>query len=85
MAKREYVASLQSRPCGETGIAEIRAIVANRQFRKVKETAVDAFTASAVIAVYDALNTENKAKLVGFPVYKVCDIALKLLAKQRGK
>lgn len=82
MTKREYQSAVASRPMGADGLAKIRAIVKDHQFGKVNETACDAFTAGAIIAVYDALKPENQAKLLTFPVWRVQSVCLKLLANQ---
>jgi hypothetical protein len=59
-------------------IAKLRDIVENG-YNKVDGKTVDSFSASAIIKVYDALTDENKLRYVGLPVYKMADIAFKLL------
>lgn len=45
--------------------------------RKSGWIALDSFSASAIVQVYDALSDENKAKFSKFPIYKMADIAFK--------
>lgn len=39
---------------------------------------VDAFTASAIVQVYDALNNDNKVKFFALPIDKMAKVAFKL-------
>lgn len=84
MTKAEFRQAQANKPCGPEGLLAIRKIAAEHQYDKVNETAVDAFTASAIIRVHDALVPENQAKLLAFPVWKVADICFKLINKQRA-
>lgn len=45
---------------------------------------LDAFSASAMVQVYDALNDVNKAKLLGLPLIAAQNVVFKLLNKQRS-
>lgn len=66
--------------CSAAGkIQGLRKIVEHHQHAKVCGTRVDAFTASAILAVYDKLNDANRAKMASFPVPKMAAIALKML------
>tara|TARA_B100000676_G_C17870855_1_gene728548 strand:- start:488 stop:763 length:276 start_codon:yes stop_codon:yes gene_type:complete len=62
-----------------------RRIVKNQQFEKVKDPvsgkrmALDMFSASAIVKVYDALSDSNKAKMVKQPLPKMVDIVFKLM------
>ena len=62
-----------------------RRIVKNQQFEKVKDPvsgkrmALDMFSASAIVKVYDALSDANKAKLVKQKLPKIVDIVFKLI------
>ena len=62
-----------------------RKIVKNQQFEKVKDPvsgkrmALDMFSASAIVKVYDALSDGNKAKMVKQPLPKMVDIVFKLM------
>lgn len=81
MTKRAYVEAQRIKPLGVEGIDKIRKI-ATEGYAKVNEVLVDSFSASAIVAVYDALTPENQAKLLGFPVAKAADISFKLLNKR---
>lgn len=62
-----------------------RRIVKDQQFEKVKDPvsgkrmALDMFSASAIVKVYDALSDGNKAKMVKQPLPKMIDIVFKLI------
>lgn len=62
-----------------------RRIVKNQQFEKVKDPvsgkrmALDMFSASAIVKVYDALSDGNKAKMIKQPLPKMVDIVFKLM------
>lgn len=60
-------------------VAAIRRIVDERQYAKVDGCMVDLFSASAIIAVYDALNDENKARFSALTIQKMAAIAFKLV------
>lgn len=64
---------------GEERIAAIRQIVAEHQYAKIDGIMVDAFSASAIVAVYDALNPTNRAMFANFTVGKMARIAFKLV------
>lgn len=62
-----------------------RRIVKNQQFEKIKDPvsgkrmALDMFSASAIVKVYDALSDANKAKMVKQKLPKMIDIVFKLM------
>jgi hypothetical protein len=62
-----------------------RRIVKNQQFEKVKDPvsgkrmALDMFSASAIVKVYDKLSDKNREKMVKQPLPKMVDIVFKLL------
>jgi|TARA_B110000495_G_scaffold89261_1_gene77013 hypothetical protein len=62
-----------------------RRIVQNQQFEKVKDPvsgkrlALDMFSASAIVKVYDKLSDANKAKLVKQPLPKMVSLVFKLI------
>lgn len=78
MSKADYRAAQRIKPLGEDGLAEIRRI-AKKGYAKVNEVMVDSFSASGIVAIYDALNAENKAKLLAMPVGRVADVCFKLI------
>jgi hypothetical protein len=42
---------------------------------------LDSWTASAILGVFDHLSETNQAKYLRFPIYKMAEIAFKLLNK----
>ena len=42
-------------------------------------TALDSFSASAIVAVYDALKPENQVKYVNLPIVKMAHVAMRLV------
>ena len=62
-----------------------RRIVKNQQFEKIKDPvsgqrlALDMFSASAIVKVYDALSDSNKEKMVKQKLPKMIDIVFKLM------
>ena len=61
--------------------AAFRWIVANNQYLYVNGTIVDGFTASAVVQVFDALNSDSKKLLLNFNLNKIVDIVWKIINK----
>lgn len=60
-----------------TRYATAKRIVANRQFEVVEGMVLDVFTASALVAVYEALNPEAQAKFDTIaPLERVAKFAL---------
>jgi len=59
-----------------------REIVRQCQFAKIDGYAVDLFTASAIVTVYDALNETNRAKFVALPLHKMASVAFKCVKVQ---
>jgi hypothetical protein len=59
--------------------------VADNGYRKIRidgrKILLDAYTASAVVAVHDALNEKNRAHLLGLPWNAMVEIVFKLLKK----
>ncbi len=60
-------------------IGAIRTIVKDGQYAKVDGIMVDLFSASAIVAVYDALKPENQAKYANLPAGKMAFMAFKLV------
>lgn len=66
-------------------ISIARRIVKNQQFEKIKDPvsgqrmALDMFSASAIVKVYDALSDSNKEKMVKQKLPKMIDIVFKLM------
>jgi len=83
---KELVRKVLFEESDEPEIIQIaRRIVKNQQFEKVKDPvsgkrmALDMFSASAIVKVYDALSDGNKAKMVKQPLPKMVDIVFKLM------
>jgi hypothetical protein len=69
------------------GVAVIdacRAIVAAGQYGKINGIMCDTFSASAIVAVYDALNEVNKAKLAALPFGRLASVCFSLLNKKES-
>jgi hydroxylamine reductase (hybrid-cluster protein) len=62
-----------------------RRIVKNHQYEKVKDPvtgkkhALDGFSASAIVGVYDKLSDKNKAHMVKQPLPKMVSLVFKLI------
>jgi len=68
-----------SRPhnCDEPEIiAACRVILAEHQCRKINGAMMDAYTASILVKVYDALNETNRAKFGALSLPVMVDVAL---------
>lgn len=63
---------------GADRITAVREIVTNKQYAKIDGTLVDLFSASYIVAVYDALSPENQAKYANMSVRRMADIAFKV-------
>ena len=62
-------------------INAIRQIVTEKQYAKIDGIMVDLFSASAIIGVYDNINETHQAKYRELPVYRMADIAFKIMNK----
>lgn len=60
-------------------IAACRAIVDAGQYAKINGLMVDLFTASAIVKVYDAVNSANKTKLEALPVSRLAAVSFQVL------
>ena len=83
---KELVRAVLIEDSEEPEIIQIaRRIVKNQQFEKVKDPvsgkrmALDMFSASAIVKVYDKLSEKNREKMVKQPLPKMVDIVFKLL------
>lgn len=72
---------------GRNRIEKFRAIVRARSVMTIEGQPVDIFSASTVVAVYDALSKpESRHTLMGFlDVRKVVDTALKVTARSQRR
>lgn len=70
---------------GEEKISRLRKAVKEHQYFKFKEKGhrdtMDAYTASAIMQIYDALSPENKKRLASMSYTNMSASAWKLLAK----
>jgi len=57
----------------------VRDVVDHHQAHVIDSIVLDAFTASAIITVYDALGPANQAKYEGYHVGVMAEIAWKLV------
>jgi len=64
-----------------TKIEKLRKIVERGQWNKVDGTRVDVFSASAIVAVHNALSPEHKVSYEAMPVAKMAVMAFKMLKK----
>lgn len=62
-------------------IAACRSIVERGQYAKINGHAVDLFSASAIVNVYDVLSETNKAKFLKLPIARMASISFQLLNK----
>ena len=60
-------------------LAAIRRIVEEHQYAKVDGVMVDGFSASAIVAVHDALNETNRAVFLALPIEKMARVAFRLV------
>ena len=58
----------------------MRRIVDQHQYEKIDGCMIDLTSAHATLKVYDALNTENRAKFSSLPAPQMALIAFKLLS-----
>lgn len=65
---------------GAERIAAFRRIVERRQYAVIDGVMVDAYSASAVVKVYEALNEQNQAKYCGLTAGRMARIAFEVLA-----
>lgn len=66
---------------GEDTITIIKRIVKDHQYEKIQGQVVDAFTASAILKVYEALNEKNKKKFAALQIKRMADVAWKLIKR----
>lgn len=81
MTKRQFQADQAARPIGTEGIEQARRI-AREGYAKINCVAVDSYSASALVAVYDRLNEENRAKLAALTVPRAVSVCFKLINAQ---
>ena len=80
---REVIAEEEGN--GPEIIQVARRIVKNQQFEKVKDPvsgkrmALDMFSASAIVKVYDKLSDKNKEHMVKQPLPKMVSLVFKLI------
>jgi hypothetical protein len=80
-----YRAAKRLEPVGKAGIEAIRAIAKGGSYAKVNEVMVDLFSARAIVAVYDALNETNRARLERLPVARVADLCFRAINYERAR
>lgn len=65
----------------EERVAQLRAVVDQKQYRNYQDMVLDLFTASVILVVYDALNDKNKLNLISRPLREMAIIALRVYEK----
>ena len=65
----------------EEKIQFFKDIVDNKSFKEHDEMIVDLFTASYVVEIYEALNNENKQKLLSLSIRDMCLFCLRIANK----
>ncbi len=65
-------------PSGNPKEDALRQIVAQHQAGKVDGKKVDAFSASAIVQILDAISPEQKEHYLSLPVAKMAELAFKL-------
>jgi len=78
---REHGTQVTAPATGQERIAAFRRIVAEGQYAKIDGVMMDLFSASTVLAVYDALNETNREKFSSMPAPKMAVVAFKLAAR----
>ena len=76
---REHGTKVHMPDSAQERIDAIRSVVTGSSYAKVDGSCMDLTTAGAIVAVYDALNEENKVKFASFPAHKMATIAWKLV------
>ena len=59
-------------------IEKIRKVASECQCAKIDGSMLDAYSASAIVAVYDRLSDENRIKFLGLPIPRMASLAFKL-------
>ena len=78
---REHGTIVTNPADGLERIKAVRQIVESCQYAKVDGIMLDLYSASAILKVYDAINEANQAKYRALPVYRMADIAFKVMSK----
>jgi hypothetical protein len=66
-------------PSGNPKEDALRTIVAEHTAGEVDGVTVDAFSASAIVQVLDAINPQNKEKFLDMPIETMAHIAFKMM------
>jgi len=78
MDTQAAISSMPHADDSKSRIDWVRDVVNQHQAHVIDGTVLDAFTASAIITIYDALNDDNKEKYGGRHVLVMAEIAWKL-------
>ena len=76
---REHGTKIHTPDSAQERIDAIRSVVTGSSYAKVDGVCMDLTTAEAIVAVYDALNAENRVKFASFSAFKMATIAWKLV------
>jgi hypothetical protein len=67
--------------CDDDKINACRIILHDKHYAKINGIMVDLYTASAIVAVYEKLSEQNKAKFVTASIEKMAILSYRLLEK----
>lgn len=81
---RKSGVAVQAALKGQGIIDALREAVKARSYANINGTTVDLFSASAVIAVFDAVNETNRQKLLALPVPRMVSLAFSALNRVSG-
>lgn len=77
---REVAETLADWPTADKTIEALRAIVTDHSAKVIDGVFVDAWTAKAIVTVYDALGEDNRAKFMGMDIARMGHTAWKLVS-----
>lgn len=66
-------------------IAACRQIIADHSFAKINGLMVDAFSASAIIAVHDAIGGAQRDRFLAMPVEQMASLSFKVIERAGRK
>jgi hypothetical protein len=76
---RELAETLADWPTADKTIEALRAIVNDHAAKVIDGVLIDAWTAKAIVTVYDACDDEKRAIYMGLPIAKMGTMAWKLV------
>lgn len=76
---RKHGTIVTTKPTPEERIAALRRIVERGQYEKIDGSMIDLFSASAAVALYDAISEENRGKYATLTAPKMVHLAFKFM------